>query len=205
MLIPIRRRSFLQRSPLIALAPTIPTFLKQPVGAAESAHDGRILVVIQLSGGNDGINTVIPHADEGYAKHRRQLRLPANDLIRVNDAVALHPSLRGMADLLEDNQLAIVQGVGYPNPNRSHDVSMSIWQTARFQESEHRSARVDWARDGSDSAPPATAASHTMLVGDETTPIAIVGRRSVASSLGNLSEMTRAAGVQVPTAAGRRC
>ena len=69
------RRDFLKSSTLLALAPTVPTFLAHTARAAKVERDGRVLVVIQLDGGNDGINTVVPFADEGYAKHRNALRL----------------------------------------------------------------------------------------------------------------------------------
>ena len=182
------RRSFLGRASLIALAPTIPAFLARSVRAATNPTGNRILVVVQLSGGNDGVNTVVPLADDGYAKHRRKLQLDRNSLLRVNDTVGLHPSLSGLADLLQDDRLAIVQGVGYPNPNRSHDVSMSIWQTARFDPAEHQS--YGWLGRAMDSMPrPIGGASHAMLVGDQSTPVALRGRRCVAASLENLSEM----------------
>ena len=87
--------------------------------------------MLQLDGGNDGINTVVPFGDEAYAKHRRELRLPTDKLLKIGDGLGLHPSMRPAADLLESGRLAIVQGVGYPNPNRSHFESMTIWQTAR--------------------------------------------------------------------------
>src|SRR5713226_4083117 len=135
------RRSFLktslQSSSLVALAPTIPGFLAQTARAAEPLSDGRVLVVIQLDGGNDGINTVVPFADEGYVKHRKVLRLPKEHLVKVNDTVGLHPSLADAGKLLEAGQLAIVQGVIYPNPNRSHFRSMAIWHSARLDPEEH--------------------------------------------------------------------
>src|SRR5262249_43936322 len=134
------RREFLKRSALIALAPTIPAFLAQTARAARPQFDGRVLVVIQLDGGNDGINTVVPFADEGYAKHRKVLRLSKERLHKVNDTVGLHPAMGDAAKLLESGRLAIVQGVGYPNPNRSHARSMAIWQTARLNPEEHREA-----------------------------------------------------------------
>src|SRR5690242_10152085 len=116
----LSRRSFLastlRGSTLLALAPTVPGFLAQTARADTPQRDGRILVVIELNGGNDGINTVVPFADEGYAKHRRLLRLSAGQLIKINDRVGLHPSMRGASKLLESGRLAIVQGVGYPNP-----------------------------------------------------------------------------------------
>ena len=87
----LTRGYFLQNSTLVALAPTVPGFLRQTLRAAEAKRDDRILVVIELSGGNDGINTVVPYADEGYAEHRKELRLPTDRLIRIDDHVGLHP------------------------------------------------------------------------------------------------------------------
>src|SRR6185503_9165021 len=127
----IHRRELLRRSALLSLSPVIPGFLARTAAAAGAGRDGRVLVVLQLDGGNDGINTVVPFGDEAYAKHRRALRLPAERLCKVADGLGLHPSLRPAADLFESGRLAIVQGVGYPNPNRSHFESMTIWQTAR--------------------------------------------------------------------------
>src|SRR5690349_6330900 len=112
------RREFLRASTLVALAPTVPGFLARTARAASPERDGRILVVIQMDGGNDGINTVVPFKDEGYAKHRRVLRLPSDRLQKVTREVGLHPAMGGAAKLLEDGRLAVVQGVGYPNPSR---------------------------------------------------------------------------------------
>ena len=184
----LHRREFVARSSLIALAPSVPAFLTRAARAAENRRDGRILVVIQLSGGNDGINTVVPYADEGYAKNREQLRLPTEQLIKVNDHVGLHPSLRPAADLLEGGRLAIVQGVGYPNPNRSHDVSMAIWQTARLDRSEHKT--FGWLGRAMDQRPvPAAGAPHAVLLGDESPPVALRGRRSTSAAMANLQDL----------------
>src|SRR5271165_752209 len=119
----LSRPAFLKRSSLLALAPTVPAFLARTARAAAPQRDGRVLVVIQLDGGNDGINTVVPFADEGYAKHRKTLRLAR---------VGLHPALGNFGKLLEAGQLVIAQGVGYPNPSRSHFQSMATWHTARL-------------------------------------------------------------------------
>src|ERR1043166_5757032 len=124
------RRAFLRTSTLVALAPSVPEFLARTARAAAPTRDSRILVVIQLDGGNDGINTVVPFADEGYAKYRKVLRLPVDRLHKISKEVGLHPAMGDAAKLLESGRLAIVQGVGYPNPNRSHFKSMAIWHTA---------------------------------------------------------------------------
>src|SRR3982074_1834549 len=97
----LSRRDFLKHSSLIALAPTIPGFLARTARAAEPKRGGRVLVVIELNGGNDGINTVVPFADEGYAKHRKTLRLAKDRLIKADSKVGLHPSLSEFGKLLE--------------------------------------------------------------------------------------------------------
>ncbi len=110
------RRDFLRSSfrgaSLIALSPTVPGFLSNTAQAATPELDARILVVIQLDGGNDGINTVVPFRDHGYEKYRKALRLPAEELLKVADGIGLHPSLDGAVKLLESGRLAIVPGVG---------------------------------------------------------------------------------------------
>jgi uncharacterized protein (DUF1501 family) len=193
----LHRREFLTRSSLIALAPSVPAFLTRAARAAENPYDGRILVVIQLSGGNDGVNTVVPYTDEGYAKHRDTLRLPTEQLIKVNDRTGLHPALRPAADLLEDGRLAIVQGVGYPNPNRSHDVSMAIWQTARMDRSEHKT--FGWLGRAMDQRDvPADGAPQAVLLGDDSPPVALRGRRSTSVALANLQDLKLASRPTVP-------
>src|SRR5260370_5969139 len=106
----ISRRQFLKSTSLLALAPTVPAFLARTARAAEPQRDGRVLVVLELNGGNDGINTVVPFADDGYAKHRQALRLRKDQLIKVNDQVGLHPLMQNFGKLLEAGQLVIAQG-----------------------------------------------------------------------------------------------
>ena len=175
------RRSFLKASSLFALAPTIPSFLAHTARAARVERDARILVVVQLDGGNDGINTVVPLVDEGYAKHRKVLRLAQDRLIKVNDSVGLHPSLGQFGKLLEAGQVAIVQGVSYPNPNRSHFQSMATWHSARLDPEEHGSR--GWLGRALDQTPHSGKISSSLLVGSSAVPVALRGRRSIASSL----------------------
>jgi uncharacterized protein (DUF1501 family) len=88
-----------------------------------------ILVVIQLAGGNDGLNTVVPINNDHYYSNRPKIAIKANDALRINEATGLHPGLAGLKALYDEGQLAIVEGVGYPNPNRSHFRSTEIWHT----------------------------------------------------------------------------
>ena len=183
----LTRRNLLKRSSLLALAPTVPAFLARLARATEAKPDDRVLVVIQLEGGNDGINTVVPFRDEGYAKHRRQVRLPADRLHKLGDEAALHPAMKPMADLFAAGRLAVVQGVGYPNPNRSHDVSMAIWHTARFDRLEH--AGYGWLGRALDESPSQAGGPASLLVGAGALPVALAGRRSVAGSFSRLDEL----------------
>ena len=195
----LTRRDFLTKSSLIALAPSVPTFLAQTARAAEPQRDDRVLVVLQLAGGNDGINTVVPYADEGYARNRKKLRLPTDQVMKLNDQVGLHPAMRGAAELVESGRLAIVQGVGYPNPNRSHDVSMKIWQTARFDPEEHKT--YGWIGRAMDHAPALDGSPSTVMLGNEDPPITIRGRRSVTVALAHLNDLKLNSKVFRPRAA----
>lgn len=106
---------------------TAPSLLRR--AAAAAPDEDRILVVVEMAGGNDGLSTVIPIADPEYAKARPKLAISASDTLAVNDQFGLHSSLRGFADLLQEGNFAVVQGVGYDNPNRSHFESMDIWHS----------------------------------------------------------------------------
>jgi uncharacterized protein (DUF1501 family) len=190
------RREFLRQglrsSTLVALAPTIPGFLADTARAAAPQRDGRVLVVLQLDGGNDGINTVVPFKDEGYARHRKVLRLPTDRLHKINKELGLHPAMGDAAKLLESGRLAIVQGVGYPNPSRSHFRSMTIWHSARvnlprFKEdlvvAEDR-AEYGWiGRALDEGGKPADGSPGAVFVGTDAMPVALRSRRSTASAL----------------------
>jgi uncharacterized protein (DUF1501 family) len=192
---PTRRnllKTALNTAALVALSPTVPGFLARTARAAGPQRDeGRVLVIIQLDGGNDAINTLVPFGDEGYAKHRDALRLRRETLIRVNDQVGLHPALDAMGALLERGELALVPGVGYPNPNRSHFESMAIWQTARLDPE----AQLDsgWIGRGLDAqlepgqAQPSGAGA--LFVGDGAPPAALRARRAAASALDRIDDL----------------
>src|SRR6202453_864193 len=136
------RRAFLRTSMLGAAAAwTLPVFLEKTflaldAQAADSmvqtvtGKDGPILVVLQQAGGNDGLNTLIPYADDAYHKARPVIGIGGDKAIKINDYIGLHPKLTGLKGLYDDGHLSIIQGVGYPNPNRSHFRSTEIWQTA---------------------------------------------------------------------------
>src|SRR6266436_5977432 len=136
------RREFLRSTVLGgALSWTVPAFLANTFSvlhseAAEKAtqvatgRDSSILVVLQMAGGNDGLNTVVPYSNDYYHRARPRIALPEKQVLRVNDELGLHANLAGLKDLYDSGQIAVIQGVGYPNPNRSHFRSTEIWQTA---------------------------------------------------------------------------
>ncbi len=119
----------LRASSLLAVGSVVPEFVAGTARAAEQGKDN-ILVIIELNGGNDGLNTVIPYADDLYHKARPTLRKTKEQVHKLNDHVGLHSSMVALMSLWQQGQLAVLQGVGYPNPDRSHFESMDIWQMA---------------------------------------------------------------------------
>lgn len=115
-------------SKLFALGDGPDTDSLSPVEKAKPVKSP-VLVVIQLSGGNDGINTLIPYGQGAYYDARPMLQIGQKDVLALNGEVGLHPSLAGLKGLYDRGKLAVVQGVGYPDPDRSHFRSMEIWQT----------------------------------------------------------------------------
>ena len=102
----------------------------QAVAQRASIVQERILILIELKGGNDGLNTVVPYADNTYYQLRNTIGIKADEVIKLDDKVGLHPDLKAMLPFWEKNELAIVQGVGYPEANLSHFRSIEIWETA---------------------------------------------------------------------------
>jgi uncharacterized protein (DUF1501 family) len=158
----------------------VPIFISQTARTAGIEKDGRILVVVQLDGGNDALNTVVPYADPEYIRLRPKLRIAGNDVLKLNDALGLHPALKPLDKLLQAGELAIVPGVGYPNPNRSHFESMAIWHTARLDEQ----GRKDYGWLGRTLDP--SAGTAYMISG--AVSAALRGRRTTAITLNRIDE-----------------
>src|SRR3954447_22434275 len=152
---------------LVSFASRAPGFLLESAAFGADQPGERILVVVQLSGGNDGLNTVVPYTDETYRRRRPSLAQGAGDVLKIDGSLGLHPSLKGMGTLLESRQLAIVQGVGYPNPNRSHFESMDIWHAAQTQSKERKLGWLGRAFDAHKSALGLTADPPALHLGEE--------------------------------------
>ena len=180
------RREFLKSSSLLAWGLTVPSFLGRTALAAppsgKAGAKDTILVVVQLTGGNDGLNTVIPFADPEYAKLRPTIKIPKDQVKKINDSVGLHPSMSGLADLLQDKALAVVQGVGYPNPSQSHFRSMDIWQAASTAEN----LTEGWVGRALKQTP-ATGAFH-VAAGNESSPLALNGAPARVPSITSLED-----------------
>ncbi|HEX7577170.1 MAG TPA: DUF1501 domain-containing protein [Verrucomicrobiae bacterium] len=140
------RREFLRTTVLGgALTWTVPVFLADTFSALQSqaadsatqivtGKDATILVVLQMAGGNDGLNTVVPYANDYYHNARPRIGQTADKVLKLNGDIGFHSAMTGFKNLYDSGNLAVVQGIGYPNPNRSHFRSTEIWQTASNSE-----------------------------------------------------------------------
>lgn len=166
------RRAFLQWS---ASMPLLAWCL--PAAALPSRR--RLLVLVELKGGNDGLNTVVPLGDPAYARLRPRLAMARESLLPVSEAAGLHPSLDKLLPLWSSGELAIVQGVGYPDPNLSHFRSIEIWDTASGS---HDYLEEGWlARAFARNPSPAAYAADGVVVGaSDLGPLAGTGARAIA-------------------------
>jgi len=177
------RRQFLTRSlqgsSLLAIGSVVPEFLANTARAAEKDKD-TVLVVIEMTGGNDGLNTVIPYTDDLYYKYRPTLGYKKDQVVRLNDHLGLNPGMRGsFRQMWDQGQLAVVQGVGYPNPDRSHFESMDIWQTA----DPHRRIQTGWLGRGVNELQGQSGFVPILHVGGGRQPLAVQGTPGGAVSI----------------------
>jgi len=189
----LTRRQFLdtsmQSTSILSLASSIPCFLTRSLQAAETkTNNGRILVVIELNGGNDGLNTVVPFTNENYQKYRTALRISESKVLKLNPEIGLHPAMKDAAKLVEDGRLAVIQGVGYPNPNRSHFESMAIWQSAQQNPKAH--GGYGWLGRALDQKLNRNQTfADAICLGDVDPPQALRGRQATQSTIRNLAEL----------------
>ena len=192
----LSRREFLTSaagaSAAVSLSGTVPAFLARAAAAATDRRD-TALVVVQLSGGNDGLNTVVPYADDAYGRARRTLRLTARDVHKINEHVGFHPKLEGLARLSEQGRLAVIQGVGYPGSDRTHERAMRDWHTARPGAPQ---CPTGWVGRAVDAAPAADAGRVPgVFVGPIARPFALTARKAVVPAIRSAGALTlRAAG-----------
>jgi uncharacterized protein (DUF1501 family) len=172
------RRDFLARtlggSSLLAVGSVVPEFLANTAIAADKDEKGKkdtILVVIELTGGNDGLNTVAPFADDLYQKARPTLAISKKEALKLDDYCGLHPRMQDLKRLYDEKRLAVIRGVGYPNPDRSHFESMDIWQLADPK----RARTTGWLARTIPGMTVKDAGVPGMYFGDQRLPVALQG------------------------------
>jgi uncharacterized protein (DUF1501 family) len=183
---PMHRRAFLAGIGAAGVCALLPGRL---FAAAQPGY-GNLLILIELKGGNDGLNTVVPYAASEYYALRPRIAVPRDQALQLDHATGLHPALEPLMRLWQDRELAIVQGVGYPDPNLSHFRSIEIWETA--------SGSTEYLPDGwltrtftRATVPRASAADGVVIGGAALGPLAGAGTRAVA--LTNLEQFSRQA------------
>jgi uncharacterized protein (DUF1501 family) len=185
------RRQFLQKSAFATVGGLlIPNFLKayetQNIGLSQNTN--KTLVIIQLSGGNDGLNTVIPYRNELYYKARPSLAIQPDKVLKLNDEIGLNPALGALRELYDDGLVSIINNVGYPNPDRSHFRSMDIWHTAS-EANEY--LNTGWLGRYLDANCAKNCSPYKALEIDDTLSLALKGERVKALSAKNPEKLYR--------------
>jgi len=196
------RRSFLRlaaTTPLIALPAGVTANLAW-AGAPSGADYRNLVVLIELKGGNDGLNTLVPYTDPAYFALRPKLAIPRDQVIALTDSVGLHPALEPLLPLWKNREVAVLQGVGYPDPNLSHFRSIEIWDTASNSQ---EYLQDGWLTRTFDATPtPATFAADGVLIGSpDLGPLAGGGTRAIA--LANTEQFLRQARFAAPEGGSR--
>ncbi len=173
---------------MVSLGLAMPTTLLDATRAlaadAPARQPGKILVVIEMAGGNDGLNTIAPLKNKLYAQNRPGLGFKEADAHGIDRDLFLHPNLKGLKSIYEKGNLAVVNGVGYPNPNRSHFASMDIWQSANVElDARERSGWL--ARFDEQGHYTGDQKSLSMIATGGSLPLALWGEKSAASVVGN--------------------
>uniref|UniRef100_UPI0026123CBC DUF1501 domain-containing protein n=1 Tax=Candidatus Thioglobus sp. TaxID=2026721 RepID=UPI0026123CBC len=120
----------MQRRDFLKLLSAVPLLGATKAFSLEHSPKRKYLILIELKGGNDGLNTVIPYNDNLYYENRPTLQIPSNQVLKINSELGLNPALGHLQKLYKDKDLSIIQNVGYANPNKSHFTSLDIWETA---------------------------------------------------------------------------
>jgi len=191
------RRTFLKNvstAGVVSIGASAPAFLNQAAYAGEksvASKGEKILVLVQLEGGNDGLNTVIPVGDPEYKKLRPGIAIGSG--LDLDEDLALHPGMSGMKGLFDDGKLSIVQGVGYPNPDRSHFRSMDIWNSARVGEG--ILTKDGWLGRALDlRATQDEGKTPALAIGTQRLPLALVGAKTNVPMIRDIDEFKRRPG-----------
>ncbi|MBL8087361.1 MAG: DUF1501 domain-containing protein [Chthonomonas sp.] len=189
----ITRRNFMKSSGMIAVGLVAPSWLSTIARAdvVRQSKGGKldpdcVLVVCQLSGGNDGLNTVVPYANSRYYQLRPTLAVKESDVLKINEQIGFHPALAGLAGLYKSGHVAVIQNVGYPNPNRSHFKSMDIWQSA----SPEQTLKYGWVGRTTDSLSKTAASNPVLTIGLSTEkPLALQADKASIPCFASLADI----------------
>ena len=165
---------------MVSLSAALPEFLLRTAAAADKSEGDTVLVVLQLSGGNDGLNTIVPYADDAYGRSRKTLRLNTNELHKIDDHLGFHPVMAKASQLYREGHLSIVQGVGYPNSNRDHDAALRDWQ--RHDRERRPSKPAGWGERWTASWPPCWRECRGICVAPIPLPLAMKAEMTVVPS-----------------------
>lgn len=194
----ISRRDVIKRGGIIAVGLTAPRWLSSiaqadvmRIAKGGKAASDTILVVCQFSGGNDGLNTVVPYADKNYYTLRPTIGIPEDKVLKINEHIGFHPGLKGLSDLYQKGEVAVIQNVGYPNPNRSHFKSMEIWQSA----SPDSTLKYGWLGRHLDQQLTVGPLNPVMALGLSTEkPLALVGKTASVPCFASLTDVQQMVG-----------
>ena len=182
----ISRRKFLRAfgasSSTLLPSLAIPGFLQAATALPAS---NQVLILVELAGGNDGLNTVVPTDDDRYQSLRPRIGLAKSETLALDQTTGLHPKMRGFADLWEQGDLQIVEGVGYPSPNRSHFRSIEIWNAGTGAESFDN---LGWVAGAFAKRPPVNMDADGLVIGGEMGPLQGPGRYSAMRDLNRYNE-----------------
>lgn len=197
----MKRRNFLKASALASTSWFIPSFLQASDGKRLlQSRSGKNLVVVQLSGGNDGLNTIIPFQDDLYYKKRPGLAIQANEILKLNDELGFNPAMEALRSTFDNGELCILNSVGYPNPDRSHFRSMDIWHTAS-DSSEY--LQTGWLGRFLDNNCQGCALPYHALEVDDSLSLAMKGEQRSGFAMSNPKTLKRTAGNRFLRAAAK--
>lgn len=185
------RRAFIQQSLFATVGGMmIPNFLKafENDSFNKVQNNEKILVIIQLSGGNDGLNTVVPYQNDIYYKSRPTIAIPKEKILKLNDEVGLNPAMESLKSLYDDGLVSVVNNVGYPNPDRSHFRSMDIWQTASDSK---EYLKTGWIGRYLDANCAGSCVPHQALEIDDTLSLSMKGEKVKALSVADPEKLYR--------------
>ena len=187
----LSRRKFIQAGTLASASMLIPGFLKGFQYSPLAGNGNKVLIVVQLTGGNDSLNTVIPFNNDIYYQSRPMIGIRKDAALTLTDEIGLNPALKGIKQMYDDGIVSIINGVGYPEPNRSHFRSMDIWQTGS-QSTEMLTN--GWIGRLIDNAPRGTNTHNSLAIElDDTLSLAMKGEDKSAIALRDINQFHKAA------------